>query len=288
MLKNLFNLIKRNNDVKVNTEETNEEIVQLNNKVEDVKQDITFIKNEDIEQNEVKENVKTSKDIDILDKEAIKVKTEENQITEADEIIIKRIKIEREKSIKAINIYTKEEIIFDTYRECSKKLKIPMGYIKENLIYGYTTYYGEGIIYLYKELLNQNIKEEYLYSNKSPAEIYKTLNDKIFTAKISEDKRNTILSNEKIENKHMNYIFECIDKEYDDYFKKYKSIIQRGGSKKIELINTKGEIIEVFRSSEDCAKYINKEKNEVIEMLKSGQTKVGRYHIRYSLRKLNS
>lgn len=203
--------------------------------------------------------------------------------------LIKEIKIKREKSIKVIDLYTQEEQIFNTHKECSRKLKIPLGYIKENLKYGYTDYLGEAIKYLSKELNSGEVSDDgfdYLNNSKNPMELYNTLNNRIFTSRISEKKRDVILSSDKIEPIKMHYRFECLDEEYDDYFMKYKSIIQRGGKKKIELIDKKGEAIEVFKSLDDCATYLGKEKSEVVDMLKYGNTKVGRYEIRYSLRNI--
>ena len=84
----------------------------------------------------------------------------------------------------------------------------------------------------------------------------------------------------------MHYKFECVDEEYDVYFEKYKSIIKRGGKKKIELINKKGEAIEIFKSLDECAAYLGKERIEVVNMLRYGDVKVGRYEIRYSLRNI--
>ncbi len=84
----------------------------------------------------------------------------------------------------------------------------------------------------------------------------------------------------------MHYKFESLDNEYDGYYRKYKSIIKRGGKKKIELLNTKGEVIEVFKSLDDCSKYLNKSKMEITNMLKYKENKVGRYEIRYSLRNI--
>ena len=103
---------------------------------------------------------------------------------------------------------------------------------------------------------------------------------------MSEDKRNEILGNEKIEPVKMHYTFECIDEEYDDYFKKYKSIIKRGGKKKVELVDKKGEVIEIFKSLDECATFLNKEKSEIVDMLKYKDTKIGRNQIRYSLRNI--
>jgi hypothetical protein len=77
-----------------------------------------------------------------------------------------------------------------------------------------------------------------------------------------------------------------LDNEYDDYFKKYGSIIKRGGKKKIELVNQKGEVIEIFKSLDKCAEHLKRDKKEISKMLKCGITKVGRYEIRYSLRNI--
>ncbi|MFL8711112.1 hypothetical protein Q3304_10105 [Clostridioides sp. GD02377] len=226
----------------------------------------------------------------------LKSRIEEKQIRETSEYLaeedldyIKEIKIKRGKSIKAINLYTKEENIFDTHIQCSKALKVPLGYIRENLKYGYMDYFGDAIKYLSKVLnIEEYCKNEwsYLENSKSPSEIFNILNDKIFSTRLSDKKRNEILTNDKIEALKMNYKFECIDEEYDEYFKKYKSIIKRGGKKKIELVNKKGEVLEIFKSLEECSIYLQKEKNEVIQMLKYGDTKVGRNFIRYSLRNI--
>ncbi|AXU50512.1 hypothetical protein [Clostridioides difficile] len=224
-----------------------------------------------------------------LEKNVIEEKEVSECLTEEDLEYIKEIKIKRGKSIKAINLYTKEEWFFDTHIQCSKKLKVPLGYVRENLKYGYMDYFGDAINYL-SEVLNidEYCKNEwsYLDNSKSPSEIFNILNNKIFSIRLSNEKRNEILTNDKIEALKMNYRFECIDEEYDEYFKKYKSIIKRGGKKKVELVNKKGDILEIFKSLEECAIYLQKEKNEVIQMLKYGDTKVGRNFIRYSLRSI--
>lgn len=224
-----------------------------------------------------------------LEKEVVEEKGVSECFTEEDLEYIKEIKIKRGKSIKAINLYTKEEQIFETHIQCSKNLKVPLGYIRENLKYGYMDYFGDAINYLSKVLnIEEYCKNEwsYLENSKSPSEIFNILNDKIFSVRLSDKKRNEILTNDKIEALKMNYKFECIDEEYDEYFKKYKSIIKRGGKKKVELVNKKGEILEIFKSLEECSIYLQKEKNEVIQMLKYGDTKVGRNFIRYSLRNI--
>ncbi|MDC0804980.1 hypothetical protein POG14_22935 [Clostridium paraputrificum] len=224
-----------------------------------------------------------------LEKNVIEEKEVSECLTEEDLEYIKEIKIKRGKSIKAINLYTKEEWFFDTHIQCSKKLKVPLGYVRENLKYGYMDYFGDAINYL-SEVLNidEYCKNEwsYLDNSKSPSEIFNILNNKIFSIRLSNEKRNEILTNDKIEALKMNYRFECIDEEYDEYFKKYKSIIKRGGKKKVELVNKKGDILEIFKSLEECAIYLQKEKNEVIQMLKYGDTKVGRNFIKYSLRSI--
>ena len=207
------------------------------------------------------------------------------ELTKEDLEYIKEIKIKRGKSIRAIDVYTKEIKIFNTYKECSKKLKIPVEYIQENLKYGYTDYLGEAIKYLAKEL-DEVEYLNYLENTKTPSQILTYLNSKIFTKKMCEEKRDEILCSEKLEPVKMYYTFECIDEEYDDYFRKYKSIIKRGGKKKIELIDKNGEAIEIFKSLDECATFLNKEKNKIVDMLKYKDTKVGRYEIRYSLRNI--
>ena len=172
------------------------------------------------------------------------------------------------------------------HKQCSKVLKLPIEYIAENLRHGHTDYLGEAIKYLSKELRLSEYSNDYTNNNKSPLEIYNDLNNKIFTLNISESKRDDILSNNKIDPIKMHYKFECLDDEYDRYYKKYKSIIKRGGKKKIELLNSKGEVIEVFKSLDDCSKYLNKSKSEITSMLKYKENKVGRYEIRYSLRNI--
>jgi hypothetical protein len=232
-----------------------------------------------------------TKEEEIIDEseeiEVVEETINELEITEEDEEYIKEIKIKRGKSIIAIDVYTKEPQVFKTHKDCSKKLRIPVEYIQENLKYGYTDYLGEAIKYLSKELdLSEEEDINYLENIKTPSQILTSLNSKIFTIKMSDDKRDEILCNEKIEPIKMHYVFECIDEEYDDYFKKYKSIIKRGGKKKIELVDKKGEVIEIFKSLDECATFINKEKNEVVDMLKYKETKVGRNEIRYSLRNI--
>ena len=236
---------------------------------------------------EIKENVinKDEKIVDTLDeisieKEELKLENEEKEINIID------AKIKRGRSIKAIDVYNNEEQIFDTHKQCSKVLKLPIEYIAENLRHGHTDYLGEAIKYLSKELRLSEYSNDYTNNNKSPLEIYNDLNNKIFTLNISESKRDDILSNNKIDPIKMHYKFECLDEEYDRYYIKYKSIIKRGGKKKIELLNSKGEVIEVFKSLDDCSKYLNKSKSEITSMLKYKENKVGRYEIRYSLRNI--
>ncbi|HSQ87598.1 hypothetical protein [Romboutsia sp.] len=281
MLKNFINrmknLVEQNKDSKESVEKETISEIKDNKKNENINQII-----EDNNLKEIHHNVDENKEVmHKNDNESIN-----EELTEEDKKYIKEIKIKRGKSIKAIDVYTKEPQIFKTHKECSKKLKIPENYIQENLKYGYTDYLGEAIKYLSKELNIAYEDVNYLESSKAPSQILNSLNNKIFTTKISEDKRNEILGNEKIEPVKMHYTFECIDEEYDDYFKKYKSIIKRGGKKKVELVDKKGEVIEIFKSLDECATFLNKEKSEIVDMLKYKDTKIGRNQIRYSLRNI--
>lgn len=318
MLKKLFNIMKKN--VKEEKEES-KEIEFGTSKLEiesenEVLEDKIILNNneEEVKSNEVKGN-ESDCSLDIItDESNTKVvnfdttvcsekvekecsekenELEENtqyiyvELSEADKEYIKDIKIKRGKSIRAIDVYSEEIKEFKTHAECSKRLKIPMDYIKENLKYGYTDYLGQAINYLSEELkLDIDGESSYLESNKTPIELFNSLNNKIFTTKMSDSKREEILCSEKIDPVKMHYKFECIDEEYDEYFTKYKSIIKRGGKKRVELVDKKGEVIERFRSLDDCANYLNKEKNEVVDMLKYKDTKVGRHEIRYSLKGL--
>lgn len=277
MLKKIFNLINK----KKNTENVNES----ENKVEidsDIKA-ISTIKDDEI--NEEKEAVAQVDVVINLHEEPCEDKNE--KLIKENEYYIKDIKIRREKGIRAVDLYNEEIVEFKTYKECSRKLKVPLAYIKENLKYGHTDYLGVVINYL-KQELGEVVEDEieYLNSSRTPIELFNILNNKIFKIKISEERRDEILSSEKIEPIKMHYKFECIDEDYDDYFKKYGAIIKRGGNKKVELINQKGEVIEVFKSLDSCSEYINKDRNEIVDMLKYGYTKVGRYEIRYSLRNI--
>lgn len=280
----------------------------LVNNTKEQKNDNKITVSQDVSQSEIvtedivkcKQEINESADCNVNDEIAITIEKEEididstqknqevvEEFTKEDLDYIKDIKIKRGKSIKAIDVYTKEEQIFNTHKECSKKLKIPAEYIKENLKYGFTDYFGDAIKYLGQALSLEELDYiNYLDSNKTPSQMLKYLNNKIFTAKISEDQRDDILCSEKLEPVKMHYTFECIDEEYDDYFRKYKSIIKRGGKKKIELVDKKGEVIEIFKSLDECADYIKKDKSQVVEMLKNKDTKVGRYEIRYSLRNI--
>ena len=319
MLKKFFNRLMKNPDIKVD-EEKNEEIDEL--KVKEICITDEEVVNEDemIEEIQIEANVENQIKVETeeqqvkelekeleLEKEQVKLEIlnenisieneeykndeEDNKsenekiIEEDDEDYIKAIKIRRGKSIKAIDVYTEEEIIFKTYKECSRKLKVPLDYIIENLKYGYTDYLGDAINYLSKELQSSE-DYNYLESNKTPIEIFNNLHNRIFSSRVSEKRRDEILLSERIEPVKMHYKFECIDEEYDEYFEKYKSIIKRGGKKKIELVDKKGEAIEIFRSLDECANFLGKEKDEVVDMLKYMENKVGRNEIRYSLRNI--
>lgn len=289
MFKKLFNLInkKKTVETKVEVESKGEEINVL-----DV---ISVTKTDDIENETKPELIKENNSDSINDctnnLQTINISSEElinqNKILKENKEYIKDIKISRERGIKAIDIYTQEVLKFNTYKECSRKLNVPLSYIKENLKYGYTDYMGAAINYI-KESLGENVKDEcaYLNSSKNPIDMYNYLNNKIFTSKISEKRREEILSSEKIDPIKMHYRFECTDEEYDDYFKKYGAIIKRGGNKKIELVNQKGEVVQVFKSLINCCNYLNKDKDEISYRLKCGNTKIGRYEIRYSLRNI--
>lgn len=325
MLKKFFNRLKKNSDSKkdeeilVNLHTVVDEVCITTEDINEVSEEIIISENETVDEiieeenvvalvkgnieieefNEVEENNELEEDVKkVLAEDNNKVKeiiekveedvSEEIELeleVEEDADYIKNIKIIRGQSIRAINVYTEEELVFKTHKECSRKLKLPLGYIVENLKYGYTDYLGEAINYLSKEL-QSNEDFNYLESNKTPIEIFNNLHNKIFTARISESKIDEILSSEKIEPVKMHYRFECIDEEYDEYFAKYKSIIKRGGKKKIELVDKKGDVIEIFKSLDECASYLGKDKNEVVDMLKFKNTKVGRNEIRYSLRNI--
>ncbi len=281
MLKKFFSRLKKKSD---------------NDKVLEIKEDV-LNKDEEFEKTFILNGISIAKDEEITIEKVDKMEEIKHDVPEAeaeaeaefdeeDKKFIIDAKIKRGRNIKAIDVYTNEEQIFDTYKQCSKILKLPIEYIGENLRYGHTDYLGDAIKYLSKELRQSDYSNDYINNNKSPLEIYNELNNKIFTLNISEEKRDDILSNHKIDPIKMHYKFELLDDEYDEYYKKYKSIIKRGGKKKIELINTKGEVIEVFKSLEDCSKYLNKSKTEITNMLKYNESKVGRYEIRYSLRSL--
>ncbi|MDR1774611.1 MAG: hypothetical protein LBR30_07085, partial [Clostridioides sp.] len=212
---------------------------------------------------------------------------EELEFQEEDINFIKKIKLIRAKGIRAINIYTDENIEFSTYKKCARELKIPQHYIAENIMFGYTKYFGDAINYIAKSLGYADYQEEnykYLDEEKNPFEFYKELNDKIFSLKISSTKREQILENPIIEPKQMSYRFEQLDSEYDDYYNKYKTQIKRKGKKKIDLLNKKGEVVEVYKSVEDCSKALNIDYEKLISILKTGETKVGKNKIQYSFR----
>ncbi|MGL6107115.1 hypothetical protein [Romboutsia sp.] len=299
MIKKFFSRLKKSTELKIDEGDNNTDIsVQENNEIE-LNESIEVIEKEEIvkiEEEIVKKDENKSDDIERV--KEIEDENEETEICEEDseeediqqekqidEEFILNAKIKRGKNIKVIDIYTYEEQVFKTHKECSRKLKIAEDYIIENLKFGYTDYLGESITYLSKEL-QVNDNSNYLESNKSPLEKFNYLHDKIFTAKISQNKREDILSNEKIEPIKMHYKFESIDYEYNEYFEKYKSIIKRGGKKKIELVDKNGEVIEIFKSLDECATYLNKDKQEISDMLKYKETKVGRREIRYSLRNI--
>ena len=290
MLKKFFNRFKKKSEeskvleIKENVINKDEKIVDTLDEISIEKEDKLKLENEEKEINII-EKVDNLEQI-INNAPEAEAEAEAKELDDEDKRYIIDAKIKRGRSIKAIDVYNNEEQIFDTHKQCSKVLKLPIEYIAENLRHGHTDYLGEAIKYLSKELRLSEYSNDYTNNNKSPLEIYNDLNNKIFTLNISESKRDDILSNNKIDPIKMHYKFECLDEEYDRYYIKYKSIIKRGGKKKIELLNSKGEVIEVFKSLDDCSKYLNKSKSEITSMLKYKENKVGRYEIRYSLRNI--
>ena len=284
MLKKIFSRLKKKSE-ESKISEIKEEIVDVSEELAIDKEDVSEIEVEKKETN-ITEIVDNSEKIINNAPEAEAEAAAEIEFDENDKLYIIDAKIIRAKKIKAIDVYTNEEQVFDTHKQCSKALKVPIEYIAENLRHGHTDYLGEAIKYLSKELKLSELNNDYINNNKSPLEIYNELNNKIFTLNISESKRDDILSNNKIDPIKMHYKFESLDEEYEKYYRKYKYIIKRGGKKKIELLNSKGEVIEVFKSLDECSKYLNKSKSQITNMLKYKDNKVGRYEIRYSLRNI--
>lgn len=308
MFKKLLNFIKVTKEEKISTEE-----VEIKDKVEEENttdfdiqtidenkdaeinlnskelenntiEDVIEMKNEKVEDIQLEDQVVVEKQINC--EYNINITKEENvtvEISEEEKQYVKSIKIQREKRIKAIDVYTNDEIIFESYKECSKSLGVPIQYIKENLEYGYTDFFGEAVNFLSKKLkLDVSNKS---MGDKNIVEIFNFLHNELWNPDMDEEKREEILCSEKIEPVHMHYKFEIMDDEYDDYYKKYGKIIRRGGKKKIELVDKKNEVIDVFKSLDDCADFFGKNKSEITERLKCGECKIGRYQIRYSLRR---
>ena len=282
MLKKFFNRLKKKSE-KSKILDEKEEVINIDNEILNTSDKLVLNKVDESD-SKVEINVKLTENIDNLH-EMINNEAE-GTFDKEDKLYIVDAKIIRGMAIKAIDVYTNEEQVFETHKQCSKALKVPIEYIRENLRYGHTDYLGQAIKYLSKELKLREFNNFYINNSKSPLEIYNELNNKIFTRNISESKRDDILSNNRIDPIKMHYKFESLDYEYDIYYKKYKYIIKRGGKKKIDLLNAKGEVIEVFKSLDECSKYLNKSKSEIINMLKYKDNKVGRYEIRYSLRNI--
>ena len=288
MLKKFFNRFKKKSE-ESKVLEIKENVINKDEKIVDTLDEISIEKEDKLKLENEENEINIIEKVDNLEQiinNAPEAEAEAKELDDEDKRYIIDAKIKRGRSIKAIDVYNNEEQIFDTHKQCSKVLKLPIEYIAENLRHGHTDYLGEAIKYLSKELRLSEYSNDYTNNNKSPLEIYNDLNNKIFTLNISESKRDDILSNNKIDPIKMHYKFECLDEEYDRYYIKYKSIIKRGGKKKIELLNSKGEVIEVFKSLDDCSKYLNKSKSEITSMLKYKENKVGRYEIRYSLRNI--
>lgn len=274
-------------DFDVQTIDANKDVeINLNSKEleNNIIEDVIEMKNEKVEDIQLEDQVVVKKQINCEDN--INITKEENvtvEIPEEEKQYVKLIKIQREKRIKAIDVYTNDEIIFESYKDCSKSLGVPMQYIKENLEYGYTDFFGEAVNFLSKKLkLDVSNKS---MGDKNIVEIFNFLHNELWNPDMDEEKREEILCSEKIEPVHMHYKFEIMDDEYDDYYKKYGKIIRRGGKKKIELVDKKNEVIDVFKSLDDCADFFGKNKSEITERLKCGECKIGRYQIRYSLRR---
>lgn len=308
MFKKLLNFIKVTKEEKTSTEEVeikdkveeenttdfdvqtideNKDVeINLNSKEleNNIIEDVIEMKNEKVEDIQLENQVVVKKQINCEDN--INITKEENvtvEIPKEEKQYVKSIKIQREKRIKAIDVYTNDEIIFESYKECSKSLGVPMQYIKENLEYGYTDFFGEAVNFLSKKLkLDVSNKS---MGDKNIVEIFNFLHNELWNPNMDEEKREEILCSEKIDPVHMHYKFEIMDDEYDDYYKKYGKIIRRGGKKKIELVDKKNEVIDVFKSLDDCADFFGKNKSEITERLKCGECKIGRYQIRYSLRR---
>lgn len=286
MLKKLLNFIKTNKEEKINKEEIELHIEQEIIEEKVIKSQEIIIQEDISNEPEEPEKIETIKCINQVaeEKKDDKKQNEEVHIlTKEEQDYMKLVKIQRGKKIKAIDVYTNEEIIFDTHKECSKKLGVPIDYIKENLQYGYTDYYGEAVKFLSKKL-RFDISSKKM-GDKNINEIFNLLHNELWNSNMSESKREEILSSNKIEPISMYYKFETLDDEYDEYFKIYGKLIRRGGKKKIELIDKKHEVIDVFKSIDDCAKFFEKDKSEIIYRLKVGDCKVGRYEIKYSLRR---
>lgn len=291
MLKKLLNFIKVNKDdkqIKEKVEYIKLEVEEIEPQ-ENLQQDKSYIAEEiDYNQTENDYNKETIEEKTIIEYDkSCEIINEEykdvNELTDEEKEYVKIAKIQRGKKIKAIDVYSNEEFIFETHKECSKKLGVPIEYIKENLQYGYTDYFGEAIKFLSKKLkVDINPKK---IGKKNIVEVFNFLHEELWNKEISQEKRDEILSSNNIDAIHMHYKFEDLDKEYDEYFKTYGKIIRRGGKKRIELIDKKQEVIEVFKSIDDCAKFFDKNKSEIIIRLKLGECKIGRYEIKYSLKR---
>ncbi|WP_250672848.1 hypothetical protein LZ906_004760 [Paraclostridium ghonii] len=285
MLKKLLNFIKVNKEEKISTEEIRNVDIQeeLNGNL-NIEESKNIVKEEQYENQLSDEVIEITKEIDGGDKKYINEEVLNTyEMTDEDKKYIKSVKIQREKRIKAIDVYTNDEVVFENHKDCGKTLCIPIQYIKENLEYGYTDYFGESINFLSKKL-KIDISHKAM-GDRNVVEVFNFLHNELWNVDIKSEKREEILCSDKIEPIHMHYKFEMMDDEYDDYYKKYGKIIRRGGKKKIELIDKKNEIIDVFKSLDDCASFFNKSKSEITERLKCGECKIGRYEIRYSLRR---
>ena len=223
-----------NDDVKANVNENEVATIVGKNEKANIEKEINeeiidTIKNSEKMYNESVEDEDLTESNNKVENKNEEIDIDNYEFDEVDLEYIKHIKIQRGKAIKAIDVYSNEEIIFETHQECSKKLRVPIEYIKENLEYGYTDYFGQAIKYLGKSLRIDilNLKSE----GKNIVEIFNYMHNQLWSESVCEKRREDILSSNKIEPIKMHYRFETIDDEYDDYFRIYGKLIRRGGKK---------------------------------------------------------
>ncbi|WGX76994.1 hypothetical protein QJS64_08345 [Paraclostridium bifermentans] len=169
--------INEDGDINLNSEELENNIIE----------DVIEMTNEKFEDIQLEDQVVVKKQINCEDN--ININKEENvtvEIPEEEKQYVKSIKIQREKRIKAIDVYTNDEIIFESYKECSKSLGVPMQYIKENLEYGYTDFFGEAVNFLSKKLKLDVSKKS--MADKNIVEIFNFLHNELWNHDMDEEK----------------------------------------------------------------------------------------------------